>query len=120
MGGITESEYNEYMREVDMEQLDDMDEEFLKDRYPMAMESQLTAFSKEQSEFEPNWYLAKVELYQMYLENDSDNADNESSDAESPSTPQPSTTTTDEREKADVVNENEDISPTQQLQKETE
>lgn len=59
--GITETDYQQFMNDVDLEELDDMDEEFLLDRYPMAMDSQLTKFI-------PDLYLAKVELYEMYLE----------------------------------------------------
>merc|ERR1712129_264415 len=92
--GITENDYDEFMKDVDMEAMDDMDLEFLLDRYPMAMDSQLikyspsdtTSTSQTQTQFVPNFYLSKVELYQMYLEqneNESDDdADNELSDAE--------------------------------------
>ena len=61
--GITETDYQQFMNDVDLEELDDMDEEFLLDRYPMAMESQVDG-----DKFIPDLYLAKIELYQMYLE----------------------------------------------------
>ena len=116
--GITETEYNQYMKDVDMEQLDDMDEEFLRDRYPMAMESQLTQFSDKQSEFVPDLYLAKVELYEMYLDNESD-ADNECSDAdvdtEKPIEPEAVTQSDD----AVQIEQSEKIEPAEPVKTET-
>eukprot|EP01084_Bolivina_argentea_P008175 15285_1 len=91
--GITEQDYREFMNDVDMDELDDMDEEFLLDRYPMAMESQLI-----QHKFIPDLYLAKVELYEMYLEYDDidkgDIADNEDNGNDDKKVDTTTTTTT--------------------------
>eukprot|EP01083_Nonionella_stella_P112110 329392_1 len=75
--GITETDYQQFMEDVDMDDLDDMDEEFLLDRYPMAMASQLKI-----NKFIPDLYLAKVELYKMYLEYEGDDDEESSASAE--------------------------------------
>lgn len=67
--GINESDYQTFMADIDMDRLDDMDEEFLLARYPMAMDSQLT-------EFIPDLYLAKIELFQIYQIPGEDDQDN--------------------------------------------
>eukprot|EP01084_Bolivina_argentea_P141707 248994_1 len=60
--GITENDYTQFMKEVDMDNLDDMDEEFLLDRYPMPMTSQVAS-----TKFIPDLYLKDVELCEFYL-----------------------------------------------------